>query len=393
MIKIPGIIRTIRFVIAVLVFLLMPHLYSKGAEADKLKILADVRVRGESDWDSKKSDGTFRDDRDRMRYRLRFGFNYKWSNSVKFGGRIRSGDQRDQQSPHNTFGSEMDPGSFSIDKVFIQGQHELLWWSLGKNSFSFWKQNELFWDDDVTPEGVSLGSEIKLGEFKIKPTLGAYIINHSKNYFGNDSKLIAGQIAIEGKVSDVKLEFATGIFAFDKLPDKNDGAGENPLDYNIFNSGIKLGMDVGIPLTFGFDFMMNLVDYGAGKYKNIVKDYLKDEKYGLIASVKLGSLKKQGDWLLAYYFTQIQKYSVVDYFAQDDWIRWNYSDSEGNGLTGARSSNFGGSEIRLGYAFGSGFNCVLRTYLVEALVKKGGSSDKALETGNRIRLDFNIKIN
>jgi len=386
-------VRTNRFIIAVISILLMSLFSSEAEEKDKLKILGDARIRTESDWDSKKSDGSFRDDRDRMRYRLRFGFNYKWNNSIKFGGRIRSGDQRDQQSPHNTFGSEMETGSFSIDKAFIQGQHELLWWNLGKNSFPFWKQNELFWDDDVTPEGVSLGSKIKTGEFTLKPTFGAYIVNHKQKYFGNDSKLIAAQIALDGKVSDVKLEFATGIYIFDKLADKNDGAGENTLDYNIFNTGIKLGLDIGMPLSFGFDFMINLVDYGNEKYKNIVKDYLKDEKTGFVASVKLGSLKKQGDWTLAYYFTQIQKYSVVDYFAQDDWIRWNYSDAEGEGLTGARSSNFGGSEIRLGYAFGSGFNCVLRTYLVEALVKKGGSSDKALETGNRIRLDFNIKIN
>ncbi len=34
----------------------------------KLKFQADARIRGEQDWNSQKSDGTFRDDRFRVRF-------------------------------------------------------------------------------------------------------------------------------------------------------------------------------------------------------------------------------------------------------------------------------------------------------------------------------------
>jgi len=354
---------------------------------DKLKLSGDVRFRSEQDWNSQKSDGSFRKDRSRLRYRLRFGFNYKWSDFIQFGGRIRSGNPSDQQSPHNTIGSEMEPGSFSIDKAFISGKYDMFWWNLGKSSFPFWKQNELFWDDDVIPEGASFGGNFKTDKFQIRPAFGAFIINTSSNFFGTDSKLIAGQIAIKGKLSSVNIEFGTGIYIFDKLPTQNDGTSEEVIDYNIFNSGLKLGFDIGLPLSFGFDYMINLTDYSKDKYKDIVPDQFKEEKTGFIANITLGSLKNEGEWLIGYYYTQLAKYSVVDYLAQDDWLRWTY-----NGATGARSSNFGGHEFRLAYSFGKGFNCVLRTYLVDALVKKGGDTDKALESANRLRLDFNIKF-
>ena len=53
----------------------------------KLSFNGDFRFRVEQDWNSKKSDGTFRDDRTRLRYRLRAGVEYtdKW---FKTGFRI-----------------------------------------------------------------------------------------------------------------------------------------------------------------------------------------------------------------------------------------------------------------------------------------------------------------
>jgi len=358
---------------------------SANQDSSKLKLYSDIRIRAEHDWDSKKSDGTYRNDRTRGRYRLRFGFNYNWSKQIQFGGRFRSGNPKDQQSPHIDFGSEMEPGAFKIDKAFIKGDYDRFNWSLGKNSFPFWKQNELFWDDDVIPEGLSLGYKFELDETEIKPTLGGFLINTSSHFIGNDSKLLAGQIAIKTKISKLNIELATGLFAFDKLPTQNDSLTMNRLDYNIIHSGIKLCYDIGIPLCIGFDHTINLTEYNKGKFKDIVNQELKDEINSIVLTLKIGSLKNKYDWYLAYYYASVQKYSVVDYFAQDDWLRWDY------GETGARSSNFSGHEIRAAYSFGKGFNCVLRAYVVEAIMKTK-DSDLSLETGNRLRLDFNIKF-
>ncbi|NNE29414.1 MAG: hypothetical protein HKN16_07245, partial [Saprospiraceae bacterium] len=51
----------------------------------KLDWEADFRFRIEQDWDSRKSDGTFRDDRTRLRYRVRLGASYKINEWAKAG--------------------------------------------------------------------------------------------------------------------------------------------------------------------------------------------------------------------------------------------------------------------------------------------------------------------
>jgi len=71
---------------------------------DKLTFTADTRLRLESDWNRTSPDGQMKSDRARMRFRFRFGFDYQWSQSIKFGARMRSGYPEDQQSPHWTLG-------------------------------------------------------------------------------------------------------------------------------------------------------------------------------------------------------------------------------------------------------------------------------------------------
>ncbi len=97
----------------------------------------------------------------------------------------------------------------------------------------------------------------------------------------------------------------------------------------------------------------------------------------------MGSIREKNQWLIAYIYAHIEKYAVVDYFAQDDWHRWGFS-----GATGTRSSNFVGHEIRLAYAIGHKFNIMLRTYFVEGIAKATPASQ--IEQANRIRLDINI---
>ena len=114
-----------------------------------------------------------------------------------------------------------------------------------------------------------------------------------------------------------------------------------------------------------------------------IPQQLRAEKEGWVFTAKLGQLKKRGDWQLNVYYAHLAKYSIVDYFAQNDWARWDYSSI---GASGSRLSNFHGVEVRVGYALQEKFNLILRTYFVEQLVAEGDF----LEDGSRIRLDLNI---
>ena len=68
----------------------------------KLSFTGDFRFRVEQDWDSRKADGTYRDDRTRLRYRARYGFSYEHKDWVSFGIRLRTGDPKKQQDPQLT---------------------------------------------------------------------------------------------------------------------------------------------------------------------------------------------------------------------------------------------------------------------------------------------------
>lgn len=348
---------------------------------DKLNFYGDFRFRGEMDWNSWKTDSTLRTDRGRLRYRLRFGFDYKWSDHITFGGRLRSGDSKDQQSPHITFGNEFEVPSINIDKAYLKGNYDKAWWWLGKNSFPFWTQNELWWDDDVTPEGVAIGGKLKAGDkITLKPTAGYFVIYSKGKGLEMDPSLKAGQLTVDVKTEKIEITAASGYFSFKDMPNQNDATGTYALDYSMLNSGVKMNVKTKIPVSVGFDYMLNLEDYSDD---TLISKVYRDQTSGYVASLNIGKLKNKKDFLIGYYYAYIPKLSVVDYLAQDDWVRWNY-----NNATGARSSNFTGHEIRLAYCLGPNFNIVARTFLTKGIVTTG----KVLETGNRFRVDFDIKF-
>lgn len=351
----------------------------KKTVLEKTKFYSDFRFRVEEDWNSRKTDGTHRDDRGRLRIRFRVGFDYNWNEHISFGGRIRVGDKLEQQSPHQTLGDEFEPKTINLDKAYLKGNYAKGWFWLGKNDFPFWKQNELWWDDDVLPEGVAMGSKFITGDkISIKPTIGYFIVNSLGKGLERDPALIAGQIAVEIELNKIGITLASGYYRLNDIPNQNDGSGTFKLDYSFLNSGIKFDFKTKLPISTGFDYLVNLKDYSDN---TSISTVFQDETDGFVASLSIGKLKGNKDFLIGYYYAYIPKLSVVDYLAQDDWVRWNH-----NNVTGTRSSNFKGHEIRLGYALGANLNVVARAYFVDGIVTTGSFK----ETNNRVRLDVNI---
>ncbi len=342
-----------------------------------LKFYADFRFRAELDRDSRSSDGTTRDDRDRLRFRARFGLNYQYDERISFGLRLRSGSSEATQSPHVTLGDELTPKSFSIDKAFAKVAFEggSMW--LGKNSFPFWKQNEHFWDDDATPEGVAGSYQFALGEDASLTATGGYFVldTPTSNTFGDQARFFAGQLAFKSDVGAASVEGAAGYFAFRENPDEPDPRLAD-LDYDIVAVGAKARLKVGgRSLDLGLDLMTNVKDYPTTLFNN-------DQTTGYVASVKYGGLSSPGDLLFAYYYAHIEKYAVVARYAQDDWVRWGSA-------TATRSSNFSGHELRAAVALGSKNNIVARLYVVDG-IERESSGATAKEDGVRFRIDWNI---
>ncbi len=372
--------------IALLVCIQNQYLLSQrdSIPAKKLTFSADTRLRLEYDWDRMTADGIMNADRARMRFRFRFGFDYQWSTSIRFGARMRSGDPEDQQSPHWTLGKEFEVYSFKIDKVYIAGKHQSFWWWAGKNNYPFWKQNELFWDDDVVPEGFSCGLNLKLDEqLTLNPAGGLFISNSAGSFFDDDGLVYIGQLAGRQQLKYSTLNFASGIYLFHNINDLNQKPLDSKIDYNIWITSAQIHFKEKNSFKAGFDLIYNFKSLE--EYAWITETNLENEKLAWVATLSFGELSDRGDLQLGYSYAHIPKYALVDYFAQDDWTSWSFPEN----TPGTRSSNFKGHEFQAAYAFGPSFNVVTRLYLVNGL-KKNDTQAASLESANRFRVDLNI---
>jgi len=366
--------RVLSLGVIVLTMILASNTFAQK-KADKLKIYGDVRFRTELDRDSKKTNGDMRADRDRFRFRFRFGVKYALNENLEFGGRIRTGNPDNAQSPHVTIGDGFNSKDLSVDKAYIKYKKNGFYIWAGKNSMNMWEPDEMLWDGDVNPEGIALGNKFKLGDnSKLAMNAGYFILNNDhgldgttdKQTFGMHSNAAFGQLKFCTKLGDNKLIIAPGMLR--AYTEKLVG-----INYQIFSTFLQFKMKNGFNVNF--DYFMNMEDY-----KDKVDPKMEDQKTGISFTAGYAFSKK---FSAKVSYAQIQKYAVIDMYAQDDWVRWGNS-------TMTRSSNFGGFGVVLKYKLAKNFNTQLKFWNVEGLTKSTG--DTALETGTRIRWDFNIKF-
>jgi len=346
----------------------------------KLQLYGDFRFRLESDFDSQRSNGIARDDRDRARVRLRFGLKAKLNDTLELGARIRSGASESQQSPHITIddfnGNDTGDSDVNLDKLFAKIKNSNGGWLwLGRNSFPFWKQNELFWDDDVTVAGLAGG--LKKGNFVLNVGYAALPVG-MKDFSGD---LGGVQGVYSHQLGGIPVTAALGYFNFDADSGDSDAAtlrsGNGGRDYQIWVLNIQSKFKVASrPLVLGMDYMHNSENYSKTD-PNSTTAANTDEKDGYVLSAKYGKVKNFGDWQLGYYYAHIERFAVNASYAQDDWVRFGSA-------VETDASDFKGHEYRLKYGLGKKMNLVARYYTVESLT--------SVQNGKRFRVDFNYKF-
>lgn len=350
-----------------------------------LKFEMDYRFRVEQDWDSKKSNGSYREDRSRLRYKFRAGVIYE-RNRSSFGFRLRTGDPKKQQDPQLTLGTafkEFGTLPIGFEKVFfIYNLSSVDIWA-GKNTFPFIKNNELFWSDNVFPEGISFQKFINLNantfnHFKI--TGGHFILGSNNTSFNTDASLSGVQTEV--LCFNKRISIFPTFYFFKNIPDIPDGSHSFVFNYSILHLGAKLKLNRSGSLYLKFDLYKNINNYDQVLE---ISSNLKDQKTGYVLGLKYGQLKNRKDFLIELTYAHLQRYSVLDYMAQNDWARWDYSNF--NSPDG-RLSNFQGIEFVLAYALSSKTNLVMKYYNVEQLISYGQTK----ETGQRLRFDLNTRL-
>ena len=355
-------------------------LSQKDTITNKLDIYGDFRFRVEHDWNGIYFDGSEIPDRSRFRIRARMGFEYSLNNKMKIGAQLRTGRLNDQQGPHLTLGSS--PGEFGLfpigfEKAFFKYSYFKLNLVLGKQSFNFNKQNEIFWNDNVYPEGITFSTGLL--EDVLKLNFAHYVSRSNSNFLWKDNYFQALQLNFK---SSNKSNSYISYYNFKSHPIFPDFKSRSTIDYKIVNLGGSLIFNQLNRIKIGTDLFLNVKNYDAN---SIIRNRFKKEKFGAVFLINYGELETKKDWLFRISYAFIQKYSVVDYYAQNDWARWDYSNVS---AAGSRLSNFKGLEIRIGYAIEKNVNLILKTYFVEQIKEEIEFKEK----GNRFRVDLDAKF-
>ncbi|MCP3978391.1 MAG: hypothetical protein GY716_03530 [bacterium] len=358
---------------------------------DGLELFADFRLRAEADWDSQSAAGVERDDRTRIRIRARVGLNYEAGDHVSFGVRLRTGSDLSQQSPHITIldldDNDTGDAQINFDKWFVKARRHSLWGSVGRDGLPFWRQNELLWDDDVTPAGIAGGLDTRFAEEScLAVNLGYFSLPVGMQQFSGN--LAAAQVVYSFEPTRGGATVAVGHLAFDSDPADADAAtllnGNGLRDYAVWVASVRGRVKIGSrPLKLGVDLFHNAEDYASvdpglppDDAEQITFDN-RDETDGFVASLTYGDAKEKGRWLAAYYYARVETLAVNASYAQDDWVRWGSA-------VETRGSDMRGHELRFVYALGAKSNVVARLYLVEAIT--------TAEDGNRFRVDYNRRF-
>jgi len=366
----------------VLFFFIQTIIAQKDSLLNKINFEADFRFRAEQDWNSKRADGSFRDDRSRLRYRARIGLTYTSQEKYFVGFRMRTGERRKQQDPQLTLGTspaEFGTLAIGLEKAYFEYKHKGLRLLLGKNTFPFLKNNELFWSDNVFPEGVYVGKKHSFKKKFLKEiSIGAghFIVEASGGSLDKDSYLSAFQTSISAL--DNKITLFPSFYQFKNINNVPDGEGTYRLNYSIAHLGGKWSSNK--KLFFEFDIYQNLADYTKN---DSISKLLNNQKNGYTASIGYGELKHKKNWFFKLTYAYLERYSAVDFVAQNDWARWEYSNF--NSPDG-RLTNLQGSEWVLSYMLEDNIKLTTKFYQVEQIVAVASSK----ETNIRIRFDIDI---
>ncbi len=386
-----------------------------------LKFAGDIRLRYEA-FKYGSGNPSETDDRNRFRYRLRYGVEKKFSDDMKVGFGLASGEgptiagtslgsaavNSDPTSTNTSLDNNFNFKPIYIEKVFgtytpkflsKKGILEKTEITGGKMTNPFEKgSSDMIWDRDVKPEGVYEKFDFSLINsenmtLSAYSTFGQFILDEDATR-GGDANLFAYQFGFNPVIYtpffDRPVDLLQSFSAYNYYNyarKSNFIIGGNSLARGNPNiDGISTELDAGqfkvleyyselavypggTPVRFHFDFAGNTASDPPDT--SIVGE---NTAYGL--GVKLGGIVKKGDWELGYQYKRIGANAVVGAFNDSDF---------GDGHAGKV-----GSVIKGAYAFTDAITLNGAMFFVDNL--NSGMSGIIDQNQNRFQVDMSWKF-
>ncbi|MDP3921197.1 MAG: putative porin [Candidatus Omnitrophota bacterium] len=316
----------------------------------------DFRVRYEGQQEKHDS---ATNDRNRFRYRLRFGWEKEFSDEMKVGFRLVSAPGESANptitSTNTTFDTNFAFKDIAIDRVFATYTPK---WALYKFTGDFGIKKvevtagkfnnpftnattQMIWDGDVTPEGIY--EKVDVGLYKsddlstdFSILFGQLVLEEGSGSNHDDAELFAIQGGFTSQI-DAGMEKPIGMKNFMSWYDYKDfglpgnfaATGGNPVgvlptpptilaaqDFDIveFYNEISFTPPGGIlpksKLFFDWAWNTNGAEYAASADGQ-------NDAWGL--GLKIGSAKKKGQWEAGYEYYNIEANSVPGVFVDSDF--------------------------------------------------------------------------
>jgi hypothetical protein len=276
---------------------------------DTLVWLGDFRLR----FDGIDEQGAI--DRNRFRFRGRFGFASQITDNTQFTVRIATSDG-DPVSTNLTFGDGFSTKDIAIDRAFlrwnVQGELDV---TIGKMSNPWFRAggNSLMWDGDLNPEGIV--ADWQSGPFF--GNIGTFVV--AERSTSDDSWLNAVQAGLNFRLSETsRLRFTGAFFGY-----------TNTIGNQPFYEGKAKGNSVDADGNFIYDY--EIVEISA-EYGVIIKGWptsfyaswaqntavdVEDTAYAL--GVKIGSTNVRGDSQFSYSWHDTGADAVMGIFSDSDF--------------------------------------------------------------------------
>ncbi len=285
------------------------------------KIKGDFRYRYENREDNDANA------KDRQRVRLRIGAYGKVNDSVDYGVRFVAGGGA--TSGNDTLGDGFDSTAAKFDLYYvdihpeqINGTHVIL----GKMKKPWLGRTGLVWDGDLNPEGIAVTYSTELNEnMTLHANAGAFVVQDEevdKTGSGSNARLQSGQIALDMKVGDAKVQVGVSDYWFENVESLLPVGGKNK--NNTAGGGFNIVEGFGSVSTKAGNLPVKIYGQIAQNTEAVTSD-----DTAFLLGFKLGKAKKPSSWELGYNYREVGKDAVVGAFNDSDFNDGN-TDSRGH---------------------------------------------------------------
>jgi hypothetical protein len=348
-----------------------------------MRLNGDLRLR----YDQISSEDSASQDRQRFRYRLRFGFTAVLRDDFEVAFALTSG-QNDPISNNQTLDDNGNKKPITIDKVYVKWNpiHDGDWnagITLGKMENPLVSPSTILFDKDYTPEGAAIEASYKLNDqHTFRATAMGFLLDES-GASSRDPMLLGGQLrwdaawsskfssTLGGAILDIRKADA---LVTATVPDI--GGGNTRLASTApANQFRALYADAGVTYTFEKAPLYNgafPITFSGDVLKNTGASANND---AWSAGVTIGKAGKKGLWELNYRYTRLEADAWYEELPESDFGAF-YKVAPVGGATGYRSgTNIRGHWIKATYNVYDSMSLSVAYFLTDLINKPGAPYD------------------